>query len=60
VDELPLHPTVVGLLHSVWVALSTVEYVARHVLTIVVKIMASIGTIQDTKALKVPMWTVCL
>ena len=33
VDELTLHWTVVGLLHSVWVALNTVEYVAGHELT---------------------------
>ena len=32
VDELALHlyPTVVRLLHSVWVALNTVEYVAEQ------------------------------
>ena len=34
VDELTLHRTLVGLLHSVWVALNTVEYVAGHVLTL--------------------------
>ena len=33
VDELALHQEVVGLLHSVWVALNTVEYVAGHELT---------------------------
>ena len=30
VDELPLEETVAGLLHSVWVALNIVEYVAEH------------------------------
>ena len=62
VDELTLHSEVVHLLHSVWVALSTVEYVAGHVLTGGVEIMAftCIITFQLTQAnLKVPMWMVC-
>ena len=33
VDELPLQRGDVGLLHSVWVALNIVEYVARCELT---------------------------
>ena len=33
VDELTLVGTVVGVLHSVWVALSTAECVAGHGLT---------------------------
>ena len=60
VAELTLHGTVVGLLHSVWVALNTVEYMAGHVLTCGVEIMVFMGTIQDAKALIVPMWMVCL
>ena len=47
VDELPLHGTVVGLLHSVWVALNTVEYVAGHELTggVIMITMPFMGTI---------------
>jgi len=33
VDKLPLHGSVVGLLHSVWVAHNTVEYVAGQEFT---------------------------
>ena len=55
VDELTLHPTVVGLLHSVWVALNTVEYVAGHELTGGVTIMPFMGTMEETKAVMVPM-----
>ena len=60
VDELALQRTLVGLLHSVWVALNTVEYVAGHELTGGVTIMPFLGTMQDTKALMVTMWMVCL
>ena len=60
VDELTLHLTLVGLLHSVWVALNTVEYVAGHELTGGVITMPSMGTIYYTEALMVPMWMVCL
>ena len=55
VDELTLQCTLVGLLHSVWVALNTVEYVAGHELTGGVTIMPSMGTIEENKALMVPM-----
>ena len=61
VDELALHITLVGLLHSVWVALNTVEYVAGHKLTSGVKTMPFMVTIQDTtKVLMVTIWMVCL
>ena len=60
VDELTLHRTLVGLLHSVWVALNTVEYVAGHELTGGVITMPFGGTIQVAKALMVTMWMVCL
>ena len=43
VDELTLQAVFVGLLHSVWVALNTVEYVAGHELTGGVEIWAFIG-----------------
>ena len=58
-DELTLHLTLVGLLHSVWVALNTVEYVAGHELTGGVTIMPFIGTIRREDALMVLMWMVC-
>ena len=60
VDELTLHLTLVGLLHSVWVALNTVEYVAGHELTGGVTIMPFLDTMERTKALTVTMWMVCL
>ena len=60
VDQLSIHNTLVGLLHSVWVALNTVEYVAGHELTDGVITMPSMGTIYYTEALMVPMWMVCL
>ena len=60
VDELTLQRQLVGLLHSVWVALNTVEYVAGHELTGGVTTMPFGGTVQDTKALIVLMWMVCL
>ena len=53
VDELTLQRTFVGLLHSVWVALNTVEYVVGHELTGGVKTMPFMGTITDAKALVV-------
>ena len=56
VDELTLQRQLVGLLHSVWVALNTVEYVAGHELTGGVGTMPFMGTIPDTtKALMVTM-----
>ena len=42
-DELALHGTLVGLLHSVWVALNTIEYVVWHELTGGVKTMPFMG-----------------
>jgi len=60
VDELlTLQRTLVGLLHSVWVALNTVEYVAGHKVTDGVQTMPFMGTITDAKALMVTMWMVC-
>ena len=44
-DELALHGTAVRLLHSVWVALNTVEYVAWHELTSGVETMPFMGII---------------
>jgi len=55
VDELTLQVIPVGLQHSVWVALNTVEYVAGHELTGGVEIMPFLHTIEETKALTVPM-----
>ena len=60
VDELTLQRSLVGLLHSVWVALNTVEYVAGHELTGGVATLPFMDTIQDAKALMVTMWMVCL
>ena len=60
VDELPLQGAVAGLLHSVWVVLNTVEYVAEHELTGGVILVAFMGTVIITKALTVIMWMVCL
>jgi len=58
VDELlTLHGTLVGLLHSVWVALNTVGCVAGHELTGGVITMR---TARETKAWTVLMWMVCL
>ena len=59
-DDLALHGTAVGLLHSVWVALNTAEYVAWQELTSGVETMPSMGINIETKALTVAMWTVCL
>ena len=60
VDELTLHSAVVGLLHSVWLALNTVECVAWHELSSGVTTMSFLGTIHYTKALMVSIWMVCL
>ena len=60
VVELTLVGTVVHLLHSVWVALSTVECVAGHWLTAVVQTMLFMGTGTITEILMVSMWMVCL
>ena len=59
-DELAIHISVVGLLHSVWVALNTVEYVAWHELTGGVITLPFMGIIHTTAALTVSMWMVCL
>ena len=59
-DELALQQEAVFLLHSVWVALNTVEYVAEHELTGGVEILPFGGTIMNTEALIVTMWMVCL
>ena len=56
-DELPLHLPLAGLLHSVWVVFNTVECVAGHVLTNLVKLL---GFLEETVALMEAMWTVCL
>ena len=60
VDELTLVSIVVHPLHSVWVALSTVECVAGHWLTGLVKTGLFMDTIEGGKILMVPMWMVCL
>ena len=60
VDELALQQEAVSLLHSVWVALNTIEYVAEHELTGGVILVAFMGTVIITKALTVIMWMVCL
>ena len=51
---------VVNLLHSVWVALNTVECVAGHRLTNGVQTMLFWGTLGETKVLKISTWMVCL
>ena len=60
VDELTLVVVVVGPLHSVWVALSTVECAAGHWLTSGVLTMLFMDTIEEAKVLMVAMWMVCL
>ena len=60
VDELTLVSIVVHLLHSVWEAFSTVECVAGHWLTSLVKTMLFMDTIEGGKVLMVSMWRVCL
>ena len=60
VDELTLVEVVVGLLHSVWVALSTGECVAGHWVISGDETMLFMDTIDGGEALMVSMWTVCL
>ena len=60
VDELTLVILIVHLLHSVWVALSTVECVAGHWLISLEKTTLFMDTMQAAKVLKVSMWMVCL
>ena len=60
VDERTLVGQVVGPLHSVWVALSTVECVAGHWLTSLEKTTLFMDTMQAAKVLKVSVWMVCL
>ena len=60
VDEFTLVLVVVHLLHSVWVALSTLGCVAGHWLTGGVITMLSIDTMHWGKVLMVTMWMVCL
>ena len=55
VDELTL-VAVVGLLHSVWVALSTAECVAGHWLTGSVITMLFMDTGSNAKVSMVTMW----
>ena len=54
-DELTLVGIIVGLLHSVWVALSTAECVAGHWLISGDKTMLFTDTIKEGKILMVPM-----
>ena len=60
VDELILVRIVVHLLHSVWVALNTAEYVAWHWLTGLVETLLFPSIIGEGTVLKVHMWMVCL
>ena len=59
VGKLILVQLVVHLLHSVWVALSTVECVAGHWLTSGVLMVLFMGTIQQDEVLMLSMWMVC-
>ena len=59
-DELALVGLVVGLLHSVWVVLSTEECVAGHWLIGLVITMLFMDTITEAMVLMVSMWMVCL
>ena len=59
-DELILVNRVVHLLHSVWVALNTVECVAGHWLTSLVGPLVFMGTVLAGMVLMVVMWMVCL
>ena len=59
-DELTLVLIVVGLLHSVWVALSTVECVAGHWLTGGDETLPFMHTIEEGKVLMATMLRVCL
>ena len=60
VDNLTLVVVVVGLLHSVWVALSTAECVAGHWVTGGEKTMLFLDTMEEGMVLMVTMWMVCL
>ena len=60
VDELAQVDIVVGLLHSMWVVLSTAECVAGHLLTGLVITMVFMDTINEAKVSMVTMWMVCL
>ena len=60
VDELTLVIIVFHLLHSVWVALSTVECVVGHWLTGGDKTMLFMDTTKEAKVLMVITWMVCL
>ena len=60
VDKVTLVGIVVGLLHSVWVALSTAECVAGHWLTSGDETMLLVDTIKEGEVLIVSMWMVCL
>ena len=60
VDELALVVLVVHSLHSVWVALSTVECVAGHWLTGLVETMLFMDTGMVKMVLMVSIWMVCL
>ena len=59
-DELTLVGIVVHLLHSVWVAISTVECVAGHWLIGGDKTMLFLDTMEEGKILMVTMWMVFL
>ena len=60
VDELTLVVIVVYPLHSVWVALNTVECMAGHWLIGLVQTMLFMGIIIAGNILMVVMWMVCL
>ena len=60
VDELALVVLVVHPLHSMWVALSTVECVGGHWLTGLVETMLFVDTGMVKMVLMVSMWMVCL
>ena len=59
-DELTLVFLIVHLLHSVWVALSTVECVAGHWLTGGDETLPFMHTIEEGKVLMATMLRVCL
>ena len=58
--ELTLVGVLVHLLHSVWVALNTVECVAGDWLTSGVVLMLFMGTMVKDGVLMLNMWMVCL
>ena len=60
VDELTLIDIIVHLLHSVWVALSTAEFVAGHWLIGLVETLPFWDIIRESMVLMVTMWMVCL